>query len=452
MSSDWSLKIRDAPWLGAISARQTSVCGEGIVTLTASVAEADREPLSLEIACSRDGGASWSVPALVAAETSFGECLLNAASSRVEQVASAWGGTPATNTVSAQWATRETQPPLPPLSPGMLMRVRAASPFFASAAGVTPPFLLDNEAPAPPTDLSITSHSVGVWSGSATMRASWNPASDGAGVGGVVYRRRLADTSDDALAGAGCTAATAEMFQAEDGSNLWFAVEALDAAGNASACVRTGPYRVDTTPPIGSGASVRVSRSAFGPYAVGPDLTAEWGGFTDALSGIAGYYVFLQAGNALSSPVFTPALTCTLTAAATGATNQVYLFAIDRVGNASALVTDTVLVLDPLTDDDGDGYSAADEELTGTDATDAARALRVGLAGTRGQAGAITLDVVWESLPGRRYTLLATPSLTAPDWRPVPGMTGMPGVGGVVTNAVTFDSPAFLRLSVAPAP
>jgi hypothetical protein len=452
LSADWSLKIRDAPWLGAVSARQTSVCGEGIVTLTASVAEADGEPLALEIACSRDGGASWSAPALVAAEAGFGECLLNAASSRVEHVATAWDGAPTTNTVSAQWATRETQPPLPPLSPGMLMRVRAASPFFASAAGVTPPFLIDNEAPAAPAGLAVTSHSVGVWSGSATMLASWHPASDGAGAGGVVYRRRLSDTPDDALADADCTAATTETFQTADGSNLWFAVAALDAAGNASPCLRTGPYRVDTTPPLDDGASVRVRRSPFGPYAVGPDLTAEWGGFTDALSGIAGYYVFQQAGNALSRPVFTPALTCTLTAAATGATNQIFLFAVDCAGNASALVTDTVRVLDPLTDEDGDGHSAADEELAGTDATDAARALRIGLAGTRGQAGAITLDVVWESVPGRRYTLLATPSLTAPDWRPIPGMTGLLGVGGVVTNAVTLDSPAFLRLSVAPAP
>jgi hypothetical protein len=450
--ADWALTIRDPPWLGAVSARQTSVCGEGIVTLTASVAEADGEPLALEIACSRDGGASWSAPALVAAETGFGGCRLNAASSRVEQVASAWSGAPATNTVSARWATRATLPPLPPLSPGMLMRVRAASPFFTSAAGVTPPFLIDNEAPAEPAGLSITSHSVGVWSGTATMRASWNPASDGAGVGGVVYRRRLADTPDDALAGAGCTAETAETVQAADGSNLWFAVEALDAAGNASPAVRTGPYRVDTTPPLADGASVRVRRSAFGPYAVGPAMTTEWGGFTDELSGIAGYYLFQQAGNVLSRPVFTPTPACTLTAAAIGPTNQVFLFAIDRVGNASALVTDTVRVLDPAADDDGDGYSAADEELAGTDATDAARVLRIGLAGTRGEAGAVTLDVVWESVPGRRYTLLATPSLTAPDWRPVPGMSGLPGVGGVVTNAVTLDSPAFLRLSVAPAP
>jgi hypothetical protein len=271
-------------------------------------------------------------------------------------------------------------------------------------------------------------------------------------VGGVAYRRRLSDTADDALAGADCTPETAETIQSPDGSNLWLAVEAFDAAGNASECVRIGPYRVDTTPPLAVGACVRVRRSAFGPYAVGSDLTAEWDGFTDALSGIAGYYVFPQAGSVFSRPVFTSALTCTLAAAATGETNQVLLFAVDRVGNASALVTDTVRVLDPLADDDGDGASAADEELAGTDATDAVRVLRIGLAGTRREAGAIILDVVWESVPGRRYTLLATPSLTSPDWRPVSGMIGLPGVGGVVTHAVTLDAPAFLRLSVAPAP
>jgi hypothetical protein len=60
----------------------------------------------------------------------------------------------------------------------------------------------------------------------------------------------------------------------------------------------------------------------------------------------------------------------------------------------------------------------------------------------------VTLQVWWDSLLGRRYTLLSTPSLTAPDWQPVAGMRDVPGTGHVVTNAVFFAEPVFLRLSV----
>lgn len=449
--TDWTLKIRDVPWLDAVAAVQTSTQGEGIVTLAAAVAEADGEPVQLDIAFSCDGGGSWAAPELCDAQSTFGLCVLNAAASRVEQVVTAVSGTPVTNTVSALWDTWATQPPLPLLVPDMRMRVRAVSPYFASPAVMTAPFMVDNEAPAEPS-LAVTTHAVGRWSRSAAMRAQWAPVSDGAGVGGVTYRRRLSQTADDALAGAGSTADVAEAITAPDGSNLWFAVQSVDAAGNASAIVRLGPYRVDTAPPESAGAFVRVRRSAYGPYAVGPNLTVEWGGFSDALSGIDGYYLLQHAGGMLALPTFSAATSGSLAAVSLGVTNQFTLYAVDRVGNTSVQVRDAVWVLDPDVDSDGDGHSAADEELAGSDATDPESVLRLGLAGVQTTGSTSALEVVWNSLPGRRYTVLATPSLALPDWRPVTGMTDVPGVGAVVTNTVTVGGPAFLRLSVAAEP
>jgi len=449
---DWSLKLRDPPWVGAAAAAQTSTNGEGVVTLMTDVAEADGEPLHLEIACSTDGGLTWFDTALADARSALGICALNAASSRVEQIATSVGGLAVTNTVSALWETRATLPPLPPLAPDVRMRVRAVSPYFASPPLVTEPFLVDNEPPPAPEGLAVTTHAVGVWSGSAAMQARWDGVTDGAGVGGVVYRRRLSESAADTLEGAARATAADAAFSAMDGSNLWFAVQAVDAAGNASATARIGPYCVDTAPPLSAGAFVRARRSAFGPYAVGPALTADWGGFSDALSGVAGYYVFGLADGHFASPVFSATPAATLSQAAPGLTNQVLVFAVDRVGNASAMVGDSVLLLDPQADHDGDGYVTADEEVAGTDATNPASVLRLGLAGTRALGNAVTLDVVWDSLSGRRYTLLATPSLTAPDWRPVSGLSEIPGVGARVTNSVTLASPAFLRLSVSAEP
>jgi len=134
--------------------------------------------------------------------------------------------------------------------------------------------------------------------------------------------------------------------------------------------------------------------------------------------------------------------------AALQATNQVPLFAIDRVGNVSAVVSDSVWVLDPVADMDGDSFNAADEEIAGTDATQASSRFLFGLAGAQTSTNGVTLQVWWNSIIGRSYTLLSTPSLTTLDWQPVAGMAGLPGTGTVVTNTVTFKDPVFLRLTV----
>ena len=445
---DWAFKIRDVPWVNDVSAAQTSTNAEGMVTLNASVAEADREPVNLEIAYSSDGGQTWSAPHLVAAESQIGACLLNVASSRVEQVTTRWLDAPITNQVELSWATQAHQQQFPLLVTNMLMRVRGASPYFSAPEVVTPAFLVDNEAPSSPTDLASTSHTINAWSGAALLNMRWNAASDGAGVGGVTYRRRVTTQTNDILGGLERIPGLTAQFQPPDGSNIWVEVQAVDLYGNASGIVRSGPYRVDTTPPSATGAFIRVHRSAFGPYAVGAELSATWGGFTDALSGIAGYYIFPQAGNSFADPFFSVSTQGVFTVATVEATHYVPVFAIDRVGNISAVASDVVWVLDPAADRDGDGFSAADEEIAGTDATDAASRFHFGLAGVQTSTNGVTLQVWWNSLVGRRYTLLATPSLTALDWQPVAGMTDLAGTGSVVTNTVFFPDPVFLRLSV----
>jgi hypothetical protein len=448
VSVDWAFKIRDVPWVVAVGASQTSTNGEGVVMLNADVAEVDREPLSLQIAYSSDHGATWSDPYLVYAQSQYGFCILSPTTSRVDQVATRWMDAAVTNRVSLFWSTQPQLPRLPLLVTNMLMRVRAASPYFSAPEAITPAFMVDNESPTAPTALVSTSHTIGIWSGASLMNMRWNASSDGAGVGGITYRRRATATTNNIFAALERIPGATAQLRPPDGSNIWFEVQAVDLFGNASAITRAGPYRVDTIPPSASNAFIRVHRSAFGPYAVGVNLTAEWGGFTDTLSGIAGYYLFPQSDNNFAEPLFSVSTQGVFTVAALNATNQVPLFAIDRVGNVSAVVSDSVWVLDPVSDSDGDGFTAADEEIAGTDATKASSLFRFGLAGVQTSTNGVTLKVWWNSLIGRRYTLLSTPSLTALDWQPVVDMTGLPGTGTVVTNTVIFKDPVFLRLSV----
>jgi hypothetical protein len=445
---DWAFKIRDNPRVEALTAFQTSTNGEGVVLLDAFVAETDREPLTLEVAYSADRGSTWSAPHLVYAESLFGSCVLNVASSRVEQVTTQWLDAPVTNRVSLFWSTQPHLPQFPKLVTNMLMRVSAASPYFSALEARTPAFMVDNESPSAPMALAATSHRIGIWSGSSLLNMQWSASSDGAGAGGILYRRRATTTTNDLLGALERLPGATAQLLAPDGSNIWVEVQAVDRVGNASGIVRAGPYRVDTIPPSAANAFIHVRRSAFGAYAVGVNLTAEWGDFTDTLSGIAGYYIFPQAGNSFAEPLFSVSTQGVFTVAAVAATNHVPVFAIDRVGNVSAVVSDSVWVLDPAADIDGDRFTAADEEIAGTVATDGASRFRFGLAGMQTATNGVTLQVWWDSLLGRRYTLLSTPSLTVPLWQPVAGMSDVPGTGHVVTNAVFFAEPVFLRLSV----
>ncbi len=444
---DWRLKIRDPPRLERPFAAQSSTNGEGLVTLTVAASEADGEPLTLEIGYSRDHGATWERPPLLAVQASLGSCRLNMASSMVEEVATALSGAPATNCLAMLWESRATQPALPALATGLLMRVRAISPYRETAV-TTPPFMLDNEPPSAPGAHVSSSHTIGVWSPASRFDAAWGAADDGAGIGGILYRHRLAEGVDDLLDGAPLTAATTASLAAADGADLWFAVQAQDAYGNRSAIVRGGAYRIDTLPPASGTAWVSLQRSMFGPYAVGPLLQATWGGFQDALSGVAGYYIFQQAGSSLTPPQHMLATQATLNAAHLGITNTLLVFAVDQAGNASGLASHSLWVMDHETDVDGDGYSAAAEELVGSDASDGESVLRLGIVAAPPAEGGVGL--VWRSLAGRRYTLLGSVSLAPANWQPLAGLTGLPGSDAVVTNLVPADSATYYRLLVTP--
>ncbi len=428
--TDLLLSIRGVPWIGEACAVQTSTNGEGHVTLSVPVADPGGDPLKLTVRYAPDESGAREVPLLFGPAAITGAPALDTNNAVVAGIATSEGNTPVTNHVTIRWDTRHTLPALPALTTAMRLHLCASNDWFGAAPVATPPFMVDNEPPAPPADLRSTTHAVSTWTRDTTFAADWSACGDGAGIGGVRYRNRLAPGPDDTLADAPLAIRPDIVREVADGSNLWFAVQSQDACGNRSDISRIGPFYIDATPPDSSAAWLRIDRSFFGDYVVGDRLGVHWRGFSDTLSGLARFQVLLQTPDALSPYLLTTRSDERVHGCSLDATNHVWVYAIDQVGNCSAMVGAPVLVLDADGDWDADGYANGSEELAGTDAADARSVLRLSTM-TMPPTGAVA--ICWTSLRLRRYTLLHTPVLVpAPDWRPVPGQTDVPGTGGLM--------------------
>lgn len=97
----------------------------------------------------------------------------------------------------------------------------------------------------------------------------------------------------------------------------------------------------------------------------------------------------------------------------------------------------------PATDRDGDGQNELGERVAGTDPLDARSVLRLRVSGQSG------FPLEWESVAGRRYTLLRSRSPAGPytEWRM--GIEATPGINVVADPALVADAlPWFYRLGV----
>jgi subtilisin family serine protease len=207
---------------------------------------------------------------------------------------------------------------------------------------------------------------------------------------------------------------------------------------------------VDADPPSAAGANVVLSYSQWGDYVVANSVTGSWSGFTDALSGVAGYYYGPTNQAFTTNGVWTTGLSGAL-AAAPDQTNSFYVWARDGVGLVGGAVGATILALDPTTDFDADGALNAEEEVAGTDAANDDSVFAVTSAGTETIGGTQRLVVIsWPTITDRHYSLHRTATLTntPPDWQPL--MTNRPGTG--VPMAYTDDVSAvdarFYRVGV----
>ncbi len=448
LHSDITIALRALPWVGAPHIWQSSSDGSGIVTLTLPLAEADGAPLALALNFNHPLDGRPTLPPLIAASTHYGTPLLDATNASLSAIVSSDSAGLLTNVVTLLWNSRLTEPPLPPLTTNLTLNLSVSNPWFTAPTVTTLPFMVDNEAPTAPLDLGSTTHQLNLWSRESDFGAAWTAASDGAGGGGLSYRAFVADSPAATLPpDTPATTATTTTLTAPEGSNLWLAVQAADRYGNTSALARVGPYRIDLTPPTAAAAWVAINRSLYGNYVVGDRLQASWGGFSDALSGIAFYQLMIETEAGFIPAHLTSATNGSIRSSRLDTTNRLWVYAIDQVGNASLMVSDATLLLAPDGDWDGDGHSNATEELAGTDATDPASLLRLYIVADPEAGSGVAL--LWYGVAGRSYTLLRATTLTPqPNWQPLPAATALPGNDDFLRyRAEEADTPrAFYRL------
>ncbi|MDI6785879.1 MAG: hypothetical protein QMD92_04125, partial [bacterium] len=98
---------------------------------------------------------------------------------------------------------------------------------------------------------------------------------------------------------------------------------------------------LDTVSPSPSGASVSINGGA--AYSKEKTLTITWSGFTDATSGITGYYYSFTNNQGTTNGTYTTTTTGTLTNAPEG-TVTVYVWAKDAAGNIGNSANDSIIV------------------------------------------------------------------------------------------------------------
>lgn len=445
------LKPRTIPSVQLHSAAQTSTDGRGYVVVTNRVIDLDGDACALELFASTNAGVTWFALTADFAEASFGSVTVSNGHPQVQGVATMDAYVAMTNGVAVAWGT--TNHPAVLLSTGTLVRARAWDGRFWSAAVTSAPFLVDNEMPTQPGDLTVSSHTVGQWSTNRVVDAQWSAASDGGGVGVAGYAIRFTNapgqTGSEMMAG-GTAVSSAPL---GDGANWWVSVRAMDHFGNTSLPTNAGAFSIDATPPAVAGADVIILTSEAGLYIVGTAVTSTWSGFTDALSGITGYYY----GPTDASPTTNGAWTTVQTGVVSGAavilnqTNAVYVWPRDVAGMIGAAAAESILVLDPDTDYDGDGLLNGEEEIAGTDAAARDSVLAINAATNVTTTNGPSVVFTWPSVSGRWYSIYQRPALSGgPPWTAVAAFTNIPGAGGTMsyTDALYSVTTRFYRVGV----
>jgi subtilisin family serine protease len=426
----FNLRVRSPAVLTGFTAAQTSTNGEGLVTIGGAVSDADGDTCSMELGWSTNAGLTWQTL------TNSATVLANATSATV--LTAAWNTSAAGSGIT--------------LAPQTLVRGRAWDGLLWSAWATSQPFMVDNEAPPIPIRLKSVTHLIGKWSTNAVMGIIWTPVSDGAGVGLSEYLCGLG-TNPPALPAAGSTSNRfANVIVPGDGSNWWISARARDRVGNLSPTALSGPYWIDAHPPSMTAAQVTLALSPFGRYLIdSTTVTGTWSGFTDAGSGIQGYFFSLANGGGTTNGSWTTVAEGVLPGAQFDVTNTFHVWARDALGLIGPAAAASFLVLDSAGDRDGDGLSNAQEEIAGTDACNPFSAFALEPSTSNDGAGYPVLR--WLGVTGRFYSLYYRDALLPEtNWTAVPDLVHMPGLTGTMTytDRTAVLPTRFYRITVTP--
>ena len=147
------------------------------------------------------------------------------------------------------------------------------------------PFKVDTAAPGNATP-SSPSHGVGTWSNDSTVDIAWSGATDaGSGVDGysIAWSQQASTTPDAVKDTSGLSTTSSPL---PDG-DWWFHLRTVDVAGNWSAAIHLGPFRIDTAVP----ANPTLSSTHTSDWSTDTTVAASSTGATDSRSGVDGYSI-----------------------------------------------------------------------------------------------------------------------------------------------------------------
>lgn len=426
------LRVRSPGRLAWQQAAQTSTDGTGIVSFRSQASDADGDPCSLELQWSGGDGV-WSNLWLASLGASQGSVSWsNIPLPFISNILTTAGGSLQTNQLSGTWTT--LRPGYGPLfTTSAMIRGRLSDPLLTGDWTTCQPFMVDNELPPTPTHFLSLVHRTNTWSMNPVMNLRWDAMQESRGTGVTNY---LFGTTTNPIptppqgSTANRTTLTAPV---GDGTNLWAWVASRDGAGNVSAPAWFGPCWVDANPPTPTQAVVSLVLSPFGNYLVGASsITGSWSGFTDAGSGIAGYYYALTNASGTSKGQWTTNLAGVLSGLGADRTNTFFVWAQDRLGWIGQAASVSFLDLSPDGDWDHDGQLNREEETAGTDAANAASQFHLHLAHDAGQAGN-RFEIRWPGLSNRHYGIRYSDTLAPALWLQLAGATNLAGINGTMS-------------------
>jgi hypothetical protein len=183
---------------------------------------------------------------------------------------------------SEETATATTSPPLGDGQWWFHLRTRDNAGNWSTPVHLGP-FEIDRTAPANP---ALSSTHFSDWSAERTVDVAWSGAADsGSGVSGYsVEWSQNSATSPDQNKDTTATSTTSAALA--DGS-WWFHLRTVDAAGNWSAAVHVGPFKIDGAPPTNP--TLASPSHSVDAWSNDPTVEVAWSGQADALSGIDGF-------------------------------------------------------------------------------------------------------------------------------------------------------------------
>jgi hypothetical protein len=186
-------------------------------------------------------------------------------------------------------------------------------------------------------------------------------------------------------------------------------------------------------------------------YALGTEVSFDWDDLPADSGGVVPHYEVSVTINGNPAGTFVTPDSTYAVSAAEGDEVSITVKAVnpDAPGNAGPVSSPspTVMLLDPLMDEDGDGQANGAENTAGTDPFSPASVLKsTGLTMTAAET-----QISVATVPGRVYQLESSPSLNAGTWTPVGPPLTADGASTVFSApAIPEDTRRFYRIRVVP--